>query len=65
MIEVQKNPQRLTNDIVGFFAFDIDEETDAASFMLELRIVQALFGGRPDEGSALPARHGAVPRGAA
>ena len=51
VVEVEENTQGLTDDIVGFSAFDIDEETDTASFMLELRIVQALFGGRPDDGA--------------
>ena len=31
VIEVQENAERLTNDIVGFSAFDIDEETDTAN----------------------------------
>jgi hypothetical protein len=30
-----------------FAAFDIDDKTDAASFMLELRVVKPLPGGRP------------------
>jgi len=53
MIQIQENAQRLTNDSVGFSTFDINEETNTASFMLELRIVQALFGGRPDERARL------------
>jgi len=28
---------------VGFLAFDIDDEADAAGFVLELRVVQALL----------------------
>ena len=51
MIEVEQNAERLADDVVGFLTFDIDEETDAASFMFELRIVEALFTGRPDAGS--------------
>ena len=44
MIEVLQNRQRLLNDLMGFFTFDMDHEADAAGVVLETRIVQALFG---------------------
>ena len=51
MVQVQENTVRLGDDVVGFFAFDVDEETDAASFMLELRIIEPLLAGSPDAGA--------------
>ena len=44
VVEIQKNCQRLGDDFVGLPAFDIDHKTHAASIMLELRVIQALFG---------------------
>ena len=50
MVEVQENLNSLLDDGVGFLAFDIGDESDAAGIMLELWIVKALFAGRADAG---------------
>jgi hypothetical protein len=44
VIEIQQNLKCLTDDLVRLYPLDIDNETNAAGFVLELRIIQALFG---------------------
>ena len=43
VIEIFQYRERLLDDFVRFFAFDINDETDAAGIMLEARIVETLF----------------------
>ena len=43
MIEILQHRERLLDDLVGLFTFDIDHEADAAGVVLETRIVQPLF----------------------
>ena len=44
MIEIDQDGQRIANNLVGFFAFDIDDEAHAARFVLELRVIESLLG---------------------
>jgi hypothetical protein len=39
VFEVEQNLERLLDDGVRLFAFDIDDEADAARFVLEARII--------------------------
>src|SRR2546430_2203078 len=43
VVEIEEHLEGLADNVVRFLAFDIDDETDAAGFMLELRVVQALL----------------------
>jgi len=43
MVEVKEDRQRLADDLVGFFPFDIYHEADTTGIMFELRIVESLF----------------------
>ncbi len=43
MVEVLQYRQRLIDDLMGLLALDVDDEPDAASIMLEARIVKPLF----------------------
>jgi len=43
VVQIDKNLQRLADDLVGFFPFNVDNEADAAGIVLKLRIVEALF----------------------
>src|SRR5687767_6839291 len=43
VIEVFQHRERLLDDLAGFLTFDIDDETDAASIVLEARVVKSLF----------------------
>ena len=43
MIEVHENPQSVRHQLMGFLAFHVDDETDAARVMLELRVIKSLF----------------------
>ena len=43
VVQIDKNLQRLTDDFVGLFPFNVDNEADAAGIVLKLRIVEALL----------------------
>ena len=43
MIQVQQHLDGLADNIVGLASLDIDDKTDAATIVFELRVVQALF----------------------
>ena len=43
MIEILQHGERLLDDFMGLDALDIDNESDAASIVLETRIVQSLL----------------------
>ena len=47
MVEIEKDLESLLDNGVRFAALNIDDETDTARLMLELRIVQTFFGRRP------------------
>ena len=42
MIEVAQRAERGVDDVVAGSTFDVDDERDAASIVLEARIVQAI-----------------------
>src|SRR6185503_3074007 len=44
MQHVDQNLKRLANDVVRLTALYVNNEPDAAAIVLELRIIQALFG---------------------
>src|SRR4051812_32876727 len=44
MAEINENGEGLTHDLVRFFPFDVDHETDSARVVFELRVIQALLG---------------------
>ena len=44
--EVTQDGQRLADDFMGFFAFDIDDKSCAAGIMLEIGVIQPLLGGQ-------------------
>jgi len=46
VIEILQDRQGLLDDFVRFYAFDVDDEPDAASIMLETRIIQTLLWGQ-------------------
>ena len=50
MIQIQENLNPLPDNGVGFLPFDICDESNPASFMLELRIVQTLLRREASEG---------------
>ena len=47
MIEVLEDLDALLDDRVRLVALDVHDEADAASVMLELRVIEALLSGRP------------------
>ena len=46
VIQIQQGLQGLLNDAVGLAALDVGHESHTAGLMLELRVVQTLFGRR-------------------
>ena len=46
VVQVQQDLQGLLNDGMGLPALDVGHESHAAGLVLELRVVQALFGRR-------------------
>ncbi len=47
MVQIAEDGEGLGDDFVRFPAFDVDDKADAARFVLELRVVKALFRRRP------------------
>src|ERR1700692_4295710 len=43
MVEVDENFQRVADQLVGFFSLDVDDETESAGVVFELRIIKALL----------------------
>jgi hypothetical protein len=43
MIKVLQHGQRLLDDFMGFFAFNVNNETNSAGIMFEVRVVKSLF----------------------
>ena len=43
VIEILQHRERLLDDLVGLFTFDMNHEADAAGVVLETRIIQPLF----------------------
>ena len=43
MVQVPEHLQRLLNDLVRLLAFDVDHEADAAGFVFEKGIIEALL----------------------
>ena len=43
VIEILQHRQRLLDDLVGLFTFDMNDEADAAGVVLETRIIKPLF----------------------
>ena len=43
VIEILQHRERLLDDLVGLFTFDIDNKPNAAGVVLKLRIVEALL----------------------
>ena len=44
MAQIDQDRESLTDDFMGLFALDINDKTDPARVMLELRVVQTLLG---------------------
>ena len=53
MIKVFQHRQRLLDNFVGFFTFDVNHETNSASIVFELRIVKALLRRQSGKGHNL------------
>ena len=49
MIKVQENLKSVLDDLVRFFSFDVSDETDPASVVLELGVIQALLWGKASD----------------
>ena len=45
MVQIHQHCERLAHDLIGFPAFDVDHEANAAGLVLVAGIVQTLFGG--------------------
>ncbi len=48
VVEIRQNRQPLLDDFVGLPAFDVDDKSYATGVVLELRVVETLFGWRSD-----------------
>ena len=50
VIEVDQDRQCIANDLVRFPAFDVNNKTDSAGIVFELRVIKSLFRRQSDLG---------------